>query len=139
MKNAVSGKVAGFLGEDILGILNTPDRIESYSIQIHKSDGESTIAGYPIITRGRNLSEKQVEELRDLLLAEETYDFEAVKKCLFLPEYALQAIKGDLRVKILVCFSCEELAFVYGGKELLEDFDGATPRLKIIIDELFVN
>ena len=93
--------------------------------------------GYPVKGKGPDLAPKQIERLQLMLLDENTYLFDVVKKCLFLPEYAFRFVRGDRSVIVLVCYSCEELTFVYGGRELLEDFNNATRRMKALTGELF--
>lgn len=137
MVNGVSEKVAQFLGSEILDIIKNPEAVESYKIKIKKSARGTGIAGYPIIKRGPGLTTQQIDQIRSVLLDKNTYLFDVVKKCLFLPEYALKFRKGASEVVVLLCFSCEELTFVYNGRELLEDFDNATPKIRGLIQTLF--
>ncbi|HPQ54149.1 MAG TPA: hypothetical protein PK253_12950 [Spirochaetota bacterium] len=137
MVKGVSEKVVRFLGNEIIEIIKSPDTVESYTIKIKKADTGTRIAGYPVISRGPNLTPQQIDQIQSVLLDQNTYLFDFVKKCLFLPEYALKFRKGTYEVVVLLCFSCEELTFVCNGRELLEDFDNATPKIRGLIQALF--
>ena len=137
MVNGVSEKVMQFLGNEIVDIIKNPEVVESYKIKIKKENSGTRIAGYPVVAQGPALTAQQIDQIRSVLLDRNTYMFDYVKKCLFLPEYALKFRKGAGEVVVLLCFSCEELTFVYKGKELLEDFDNATPKIRGLIQALF--
>ncbi len=136
-KITASPKMVRFLGADVVEILQAPERIESYRVGMRKSRQGDTIGGYPVLGRGPALSAAQVTQLASLLLDEHSYLFDVVKKCLFLPEYAFRAVRGGKNVVVLICFSCEELLFVYENREILEDFDRITPKVRTLIAELF--
>lgn len=132
-----SEKVVKFLGNEIIGLLKDPDRVESFRIGLMKDPkAKDNLAGYPILFRGREMAPKQMEILRSIFLDEDTYLFDVVKKCLFLPEYAFRVTKNGEVLVILICYNCEEVVFVYKDKELLEDFDNATPRIKLLTSGL---
>lgn len=133
----ISDPVKKFLGDEILSILQSPDRVESYKVKFHKNRAEKNLGGYPIIDKGKVLVPKQIEILQSVFMDEKTYLFDVVKKCLFLPEYGFRVVKDKKEVVVLLCFSCEEVTFVYKDKELLEDFDNATKRLRALTDSLF--
>jgi len=132
-----SAKVMQFLGGVMIDILKNPEKVESYRVGFHKTGKGNNMGGYPVTGKGRDLAPKQVERLQAMLFDENTYLFDVVKKCLFLPEYAFRFLKGGKSVIVLICYSCEELTFVFEGKELLEDFNNATPRMRILTSELF--
>ncbi len=136
-RSASPKTVAEFLGSDVIEIISGPDSIESFRTNLQRTNRGETLAGFPIIERGRALSREQIERLKTVLLDEKTYRFGVVKKCLFLPEYGFKIRKGTSEVILLLCFSCEELKIVIGGVERLEDFDNATPQLRRLVDELF--
>jgi len=137
MDAKITQKVMDFLGSDIIDIIKSPDKVESYRVEFHKTGKGENLGGYPVKGKGPDLAPKQIERLQLMLLDENTYLFDVVKKCLFLPEYAFRFVRGDRSVIVLVCYSCEELTFVYGGRELLEDFNNATRRMKALAGELF--
>ena len=136
-KGAVSAKMVRFLGSDIIEILKAPESIESYRVELHKTNRAGSLGGYPVHQRGPALNARQITQISSLLLDEQSYLFDVVKKCLFLPEYAFKAVRGGKSVVILICFSCEELLFVYENREILEDFDRVTPKMRSLIEELF--
>jgi hypothetical protein len=137
MGTDISPKVMEFLGNDIIDILKNPDKVESYRVKFQKTGKGSNLGGYPVTAKGPELAPKQIERLQAILFDANTYLFDVVKKCLFLPEYAYRFIRGDKQVIVLVCYSCEELTFVFEGRELLEDFNNATPRMRALTGELF--
>lgn len=136
-KMEASRQVIEFLGNDIIDILKNPDRVESYRVKFTKTGKGNNLGGYPVTAKGPDLAPKQVERLQAILLDGNTYLFDVVKKCLFLPEYAFRFVRGEKNVIVLICYSCEELTFVFQGRELLEDFNRATSRLKVLTAELF--
>jgi len=137
MGTEISPKVTGFLGNDIIDVLRSPDRVESYKVKFQKTGKGNNMGGYPVTAKGSDLAPKQIERLQAILFDANTYLFDVVKKCLFLPEYAYRFVRGDKNVIVLVCYSCEELTFVFEGRELLEDFNNATPRMRALTAELF--
>ncbi len=136
-RSASPKTVAEFLGSDVIEIISGPDSIESFRVNLQRTNQGESLAGFPILERGKALSRAQIERLKTVLLDERTYRFGVVKKCLFLPEYGFKIRKGNSEVILLLCFSCEELKIVIGGVERLEDFDNATPQLRRLVDELF--
>jgi hypothetical protein len=137
METEISPKVTGFLGNDIIDIIKSPEKVESYRVKFQKTGKGTTMGGYPVTAQGPDLAPKQIERLQAILLDANTYLFDVVKKCLFLPEYAYRFVRGGKNVIVLVCYSCEELTFVFEGRELLEDFNNATPRMRALTGELF--
>lgn len=118
-------------------IYAAPDRIDSYIVGSDLAESGETIEGYPVLRRGAPLSAAQAETLVGLIFDENTYNFNSVKKCPFLPRLGLVFRKGDDSAHVLLCFSCDEVSFGRGDKGSIEDFDNARRPLLALAKQLF--
>ncbi len=138
--NRVRQSVKSFLGRDLLDILSMPDRVECFRIGFHKSgrgDAGAAVGGYPVLARGKDLNPKQIDILQSVFFNEDTYRFDVVKKCLFLPEYAFRVVRGGTEAVIIISYSCKEVVFQCNGVEKMEDFDNAVNMIKFLTDSVF--
>ena len=136
--------VGEFLGERMVHVLSAPDAIETFAVQASLSpppvpavDGPDTVAGYRWTARGAPLAAAQVEEFRALALDEKSYVFDAVKKCMLVPEYAFRVRRGEDSVVVLLSFSCAMWKFVHAGEGRQEDFDPVAKRLEAVVGTVF--
>lgn len=124
-------------GKELLSIFSKFDHAELYEISSKKNSSiKKRIGSYYVIRKLGDLPEPAVEELKKLLLDEKIYDLGYMKKCLFIPEYALVLHSEEKRVDIAVSFISLELRFFYKGKVITEDFDKAENKLKTIVNNV---
>ncbi len=129
--------VKDWLGNDLFTLVSAPETITSYRIMPKKDASSDQIAGYPIVQRGPDLTQEQRIQLQWLLLDQQSYRTESVKKCLFLPEYAFTLHKGDAALTVLLADSCPQIKFLAGDKTLLRDCDPALPKFQQLLEHLF--
>ena len=125
------------MGNDIYKIISSPDAIEIYKIETQKNTSKNNINGYPIIKNGGELSGSEVKSLKSILLDEKTYDFELTKRCPFLPEYVFQINKGEKKLNLFVCYSCEKITIIYKTKKIIVDYINVRPKFQHITDKHF--
>jgi hypothetical protein len=134
---AFDPKVKEWLGDDLLALIADPERIKSYRIVPKKEASQDSVVGYPIVQLGLDLTPKQRVQFQWLLLDQQSYRTESLKKCLFLPEYAFTFHKGDAASTVLLATSCAQIQFLAGGKTLLRDCDPALPKLQQLLESVF--
>jgi hypothetical protein len=118
-------------------IYAAPDRIDSYIVGPELAESGQTIEGYPVLRRGAPLTAAQAEILISRIFDENTYNFNSVKKCPFVPRLGLVFRKGEDSAHVLLCFYCYEVSYGRGDKGSIEDFDNARRPLVTLAQQLF--
>ena len=96
------------------------------------------LQGYPILAGPVPLDAATAAELAAILLDDDTYDWDRAKGCEFAPGVAIRASRDTTSVDVLLCFSCDEVAFyVNGTKRGTEDTDARRADLVQIAKRLF--
>lgn len=136
-----SAKLAGFLGAEFVDVVTTADRVEPFllkpSLVPGNAAGPNTVAGYDWKARGADLAPTDVAAFKALLLDEASYDFEAAKKCVMVPEYVFRFHAAGKSVDVLVAFGCTMWAFGSGDRQKVEDFDPVAGSLGAIVETVF--
>jgi hypothetical protein len=133
----VDSRVQAFLGCEIIQILAQAKRVESFRVKAKPNPSlpqKNRLGNYPIEEngQGRNLTQAEIKDLQKLFFSENSYYFEASKRCPFLPDMGFHFVKDDQSVEVLFSFSCNLWLFFYKGDEKLEDFDYVQePLLKL--------
>ncbi len=70
----------------------------------------------------KNLSTEQVSQLREMLLNDNSYNFNRIKRCLFIPEISYQ-FSGDKAVNVYVSTSCKKIKIVSENNTNIIDYD----------------
>ncbi len=130
------------VGAKAIGILQSPDRIESFRIaQRREPIRAGTINGYPLSSIGPVLSSEQIDRVRQLVIRLESYIPLGAKACgPIQPVVALRFHRGEESVTALICFSCKEWMFVAGNDEAKTrswNLEGCQQELLAICQELF--
>lgn len=138
-----SGQVAAFLGDDLVAVIATADRVEPFLLRPMLApnpidiDVPGTVAGYEWKARGADLAPADVARFKSILLDSASYEFETVKKCPMVPEYVFRFHAGPRTADVLVAFGCSMWAFPKDGDIKVEDFDPAADRLRKIVETVF--
>ncbi len=138
---------AAFLGADAVAILATPDRVESFRVVRpldRPIDPAKAIAGVERIAGGPLLDAAQMALVRDLLFADESYEFEIAKGCVPVPGVLLRAWQGGRHADLYLCFEClmwsvtvDTPADRFPPGNEWEDFDPVSRRLAALVKALF--
>ena len=133
----VAPDIRAWLGEDLSALVTTAETISSYQIVPRKDMSQEHFLGYPIVQRGQDLTPGQRLRFQRLLLDQQSYRIESMKKCLFLPEYAFILHKGEAELAVLLAPSCAQIQVLAGENTLLRDCDPALPKFQQLVEELF--
>ncbi|MBX7057685.1 MAG: hypothetical protein K1X75_06430 [Leptospirales bacterium] len=114
-----------------------PDSIQAYLVSSEPARRGDRLETFPVLQRGPLLTAEQAGRLQRMMINPQSYNFNSVKKCPFLPRLGLVFYKGDERAHILVCFSCNEWSFGSGDRGAIEDMDSVRPELLRLARELF--
>ena len=68
-----------------------------------------SVVGLPVLAGPLPVSATQASQLAKVLNDPATYAFESRKRCIFHPDVAIRFWLGDQNVKVVFCFSCDEL------------------------------
>lgn len=74
-------------------------------------------------------------DLLDLLTSDENFNFEVMKKCVFLPEILI-TLKGAEEVQVLVNVACSQLKITDGEESKLLDYEPAKEDFNAFFSEL---
>ena len=138
--SVVDRRVAEFLGEEVVNTIRTPDRVASIRIDgglDERGKPGEKVADFPIIANGPDLTADQVRELQSLIFDATNYEFDSAKGCEFMPGVVFRFEKGSDLVDVLLCFSCDEWAFLRNGNWKIEDNDRARSRLLALAKAAF--
>lgn len=78
---------------------------------------------------------EQVDQLRDLLLCDDSYHFEVHKSSVFIPEYEVQ-FQGEANVTVLLDVAKSQVKFVSGESVVMLDSDPVQDQLKALFQEI---
>lgn len=96
------------------------------------------IHGYPVTSTAVTIKQEFRAQLSEILIGPDTYLWNEAKACEFVPGIALQLTGDNVKVDILICFSCDELVFYTDGKLAgHEDFDPRRSDLLRLAKKLF--
>jgi len=137
----VDKKVSDFLGAGRIAVLSVADRVEAYQIDWARESDKSAmrVQGYPVVSRGRDLNDGQIKDIRAIIAAASSYEFQWHKRTRLRPSYLLRFIKGSDTVDIAMDFNSRQWGFYHRGKLIEEDISekSAQPALWEIIRSLF--
>jgi hypothetical protein len=69
-----------------------------------------------------DLSAQQITQLREFLLSDDSYNFNKIKRCLFIPEISYQ-FAGNKAIDVFVSFSCKKIKIVSEKNSSFIDYD----------------
>ena len=96
------------------------------------------IADWPITAGPVTLDAQTAAELTAILTSPDTYLWDSAKGCEFDPGVAIRFTDDAGSTDVLLCFSCDEMVIVRGGKRIGgEDTDSARKKLVAIAQRLF--
>jgi hypothetical protein len=80
---------------------------------------------------------EHITEFRSIILDDASYRFESMKKCLFLPEYAIVATRSETEVTLLCDLNCGQVKFLREEHVMLTDWqDPGIASLRVLIDNV---
>jgi hypothetical protein len=133
----ITPAVRALLNDPGLAVLTQPETVVPYQIFPKKQEAASLLQGYPIVRQGPDFTPEQVTTFQTIVLNEHNYRLESLKKCLFLPEYALVATRQETAVTLLLDFNCGQVKFLIGEQSILKDWDqGLTPMHDLVLNIL---
>ncbi|HAU29169.1 MAG TPA: hypothetical protein DCW68_03550 [Rhodospirillaceae bacterium] len=136
--SALSPSIAKLLGPEISGILQAPDRIESFRISAEMDENApQKIGEHTVLQAGPILSTEQAHRLAFMASSETSYVLDASKRCPFLPTYGFRLTRNAESFSILVAPGCALWRFEDKDRSIIEDFDPAADTMKSLLDELF--
>ena len=112
-----SAKVKKRLGEKAIEVMSRADRVEAFRIgpEPTAKKGKKNVAGYPILSRGKDQGQKFAARLASVLLEDGTLFGKGVRG--FEPGVAFRMWHGEELVEVLICFKCDSLRVIsHSGK-----------------------
>ncbi|MDM8535463.1 hypothetical protein QUF70_01780 [Desulfobacterales bacterium HSG17] len=132
--------VQKFLGYKCLGIINNPDKVETYQIDRLRNSNHTgnNINSYPVTQKGHNLDNKDIKAVRKIINSSSSYDFKWSKRIRIRPSHVLRFIRYSEKVDITIDFNTRQWAFYHDNKVMTEDISkSASTELNNIISKLF--
>lgn len=134
----IDAAVANFLGDDMLDILSSADRVESFQLEAKTDVTDPSVQGYAVRETGPTLTIGQVERFRTLIFAESSYLFDKTKRCPFLADAGLVFHAGERQASIVISQSCMLWSFARAAERgKIEDYDPVEGDIKTLLAELF--
>jgi len=134
----VDAAVANFLGDDMLDILASADRVESFQLEAKTDVTDPSVQGYAVRASGPALTVGQVERFRSLIFAESSYLFDKSKRCPFLADTGFVFHAGERQASIVLSQSCMLWSFARAAERgKIEDYDPIESDIKTLLAELF--
>jgi hypothetical protein len=99
-----SSQVFNFVGAQ--EIIRYPD-----SVTIHRASSTGiSLMGYNFSARGAPVSNEDIQILQDVVTSPTTYSMTSA--CIFSPGVLYRLAKGDRRLDLLICFTCEDMGWI---------------------------
>lgn len=127
-----------WLGADIVAVVEAADKVESFRIREDfatakdkQSPDTKRIAGRLLLGKGKPLSAKHRDQLKQLVLSDSSYLFEVAKGCEPVPGVIFRLHHKDRYVDVVLCYECKMWGFAASGgkREKWEDFDPVARQL----------
>jgi len=135
---SVDAAVAKFLGDDMLDILASADRVESFQLEAKTDVTDPSVQGYAVRATGPDLTVGQVERFRGLIFAESSYVFDKSKRCPFLADAGFVFHAGERQASVVLSQSCMLWSFARAAERgKIEDYDPIEADIKTLLAELF--
>jgi len=106
------------IGDSIYKELKASTRVTFFKVD-PKSNKNLT---FEIVSSEQELPDDLRWLLKETLTDDQTYFFNKTKMCRFVPEMGFR-FKGEQDVVVLVGFSCRQVKFISGGREMILDND----------------
>ena len=99
-----SSQVFDFVGaQEIIG---DPD-----SVSVHRASSTGiSLMGHNFSATGTPVSSEDIQILQDVVTSPTTYS--GTSACIFSPGVLYRLAKGDRRLDLLICFSCEDMGWI---------------------------
>jgi len=134
----IDAAVANFLGDDMLDILSSADRVESFQLEAKTDVTDPSVQGYAVRETGSNLTVGQVERFRTLIFAESSYMLDKSKRCPFLADTGFVFHAGERQASIVLSQSCMLWSFARAAERgKIEDFDPIEADIRMLLAEFF--
>lgn len=134
----VDAAVAKFLGDDMLDILASADRVESFQLEAKTDVTDPSVQGYAVRATGPVLTVGQLERFRGLIFAESSYMFDKSKRCPFLADTGFVFHAGARQASIVLSQSCMLWSFARAAERgKIEDYDPIEADIKMLLAEFF--
>jgi hypothetical protein len=140
-KAVKSNRVHDFLGQRASKVLNAPDRVEVFRVAAtwRKPKDSSTLAGYPLISTGKEQGKEFGGKLAEIVLDDRTYEWETAKGCKFDPGVAYRVWSGKDSIIVIICFHCDQLGIMFdeSSGQGIKDCDRARHALIRLAQQAF--
>lgn len=125
------------IGADSHEILMDFSSIAAYRLGSPMRPGELKIGIYPVMETKKELNAQIQEDLRELLLNSDNYDFTSIKRCVFIPQTAFELVHNNQTLTILVSMVCNQVEFQYQGQIIRLDIDKSSEKFSELIIKIF--
>ncbi|MEE4357375.1 MAG: hypothetical protein V2I97_12990 [Desulfococcaceae bacterium] len=143
-ENSRDAEVIAFLGPELLEFLARAGHVESYRIDPRRKSGDikQRIQGYPVLSRGRDLNEKQLRQFLDILRSSSSYEFQWSKRTRIRPVYAFRFALSHATAAsadIFIDPNSRQWAFFFRNQMKEEDISkSAAEKLYEITENIFM-
>ncbi|GEM_PF-3215751 len=132
-----AGGIYSLLPDSAIKIIRNTETANVYRLNPKKGGEGDKMGEYTILAKGSSLNDKNREELKRILLDNNTYDFQLAKRGFLFPGYGVKMESKGKVLSILFDFYRKELVFLFDGNEYKEDFDSAEKEIQQILDSSF--
>jgi hypothetical protein len=138
-----STRVRDYVGERASKIFASPDRVEVFRMGSSREhpDATQTLAGFPLLSTGKEQGKDFARRLGAVLLNDGTYEWEMANGCIFDPGVAFRVWSGSESVLAIICFHCNQIGIVpdeANPRSLrVHDADPGRPALLKLAREVF--
>jgi hypothetical protein len=133
MTEASSQRLESVLPADLFHVLKFCTKAVYYPV---KADLSNPQKSYEPLDHALELPASIFKPMQALLLNDNTYMFDAKKKCLFIPNLALELKLNDEKLTILIGIRCKQVQFIYGKENIILDVDPAFPEIEELLNSL---
>lgn len=118
------------VGEQVVSVLRSSEAVQVFRLGPPPVPTIERLGDYPILETGPYLTLDQVGELRGLLLNDEHYQFDLLKRCVFVPDVGYVFQTENDEVGVFISFSCKQVQICFEGNCLRIDIDSMLEMLE---------
>jgi hypothetical protein len=123
-------RIRAKLGSEASDVINKADRVAVCLVHPNPHLGGNKFGPYSSLSRFRELTDAEAKKIASTLLDESTYEWELIKKNVFVPELGFLFEKGEQSCAVFVSLSSKKVEFhPEGADPFLIDTDPGHQRL----------
>lgn len=128
-----SKRLQSLVSSELFNILENSTKAVFYPV---KPDPSGSKGDYKALNNPVEFPNSLLKGIQAILIDDATYMFDAKKKCLFLPNLAIEMKLDEEKLTILIGTSCKQVRFIHDDEKITLDVDPAFTEIEKLVNSL---